>query len=343
MAVQDRYSAVQGEVVRLYHQFHTSGVPVILPAAPTVEIVDRDGLTILDTITATQTVTGTFFADWGVPLDADTGRYYDKWSWQFNASDPTQNVTTSFDVHSKDTIVNFSAVNVSERLTDRVSELLRNLKNDFIYEACHIPIYWEQGMKTSDPKRFNFAFSNWNRDPKPLLRVGDMLVDSGWYTDYDGNIYFEDDIPDADHISASYNFSWFSEEELISFLNAGLGQLNALPPAEGYRTVDNTPFFWNYGIILGATIHALRRIVLGMQFQERAIIFGESTDAVTGGATSAQGVFESLYKDYQAVWDEMAAGIKKALPGTGMIVVPEYTLPGGRARWFRYLFTTNGS
>ena len=56
---------------------------------------------------------------------------------------------------------------------------------------------------------------------------------------------------------------------------------------------------------------------------------------------NAKSTFQSMYKDYQSVWDEMAAGIKKALPGTNMIVVPEYTLPGGRARWFRYLFTTN--
>jgi len=170
-----------------------------------------------------------------------------------------------------------------------------------------------------------------------MLRIGDMLVDKGWYADYEGNIYFEDGIPDADHISVTYRFSWFSQEELISFLNAALGQLNALPPVAGYRTVDTTPSYWDYGIILGAAIHALRRIVLGLQFQERAIIMSEDPSEVS----SKTSVFESLYKEYAALWKEVAEGIKKALPGTGMVVVPEYTLPGGRARWFRYLFTTN--
>jgi len=341
MAVQNRYSAVQGEVVRLYRRFLSSGVPVILPAAPVVEIKSSDGLTVLETITATQEYIGTWYVDYGVPLDLTTGQYYDSWSWQYQGTDPVLSAMTSFEVYNRDTIVNFTASSLSQKITVRVAELLRNLDNDFIYEATHIPIYWEQMMRTSDPKRFNAAYKNWNKDPKPMVRVGDMLVDSGWYTDYDGNIFFEGDVPDADHISVSYNFSWFSQEELISFLNAAMGQLNALPPAENYRTVDNTPPYWDYGIILGAAIHALRRIVLGMQFQERAIIFAEDGSEGGGGVSSKQSVFESLYKDYQAVWDEMAAGIKKALPGAGFIVTPEYTLPGGRARWFRYLFTTN--
>ena len=341
MAVQNRYNAVQGEVVRLYRRFLSSGVPVILPAAPTVEIMASDGFTVLETSTASEEYIGTWYVDYGAPLDLAVGKYYDSWSWKYTGADPVQSAMTAFEVYDKDTIVNFTASTLSQKITTRVAELLRNLDNDFIYEATHIPIYWEQMMRTGDSKRFNAAFRNWNKDPKPMLRVGDMLVDSGWYTDYDGNIFFEGSVPDADHISVSYNFSWFSQEEMISFLNAGLGQLNALPPAESYRTVDNTPLFWDYGIILGAAIHALRRLILGMQFQERAIIFAEDGSTGGGGVSSKQSAFESLYKDYQAVWNEMAEGIKKALPGSGFVVTPEYTLPGGRARWFRYLFTTN--
>jgi hypothetical protein len=131
-------------------------------------------------------------------------------------------------------------------------------------------------------------------------------------------------------------FAYFSHEELAGFLNEGLRAMNSLPPASwSYTSLNMTPSFWDYGILLMAAVHAMRRLVMGLNFQERAIIFGEDPDR----ARAAQSNFQQRYQDYAAMWKDISEGIKKALPATAMVIVPEYTLPGGRSRWYRYLYT----
>ena len=164
------------------------------------------------------------------------------------------------------------------------------------------------------------------------------MVD-GWMADYQGNIFFQEAPEITDEITAFYMFGYFSEEELASFISEGLRAMNAVPPSSWYySSIDTAPLYWDYGVLLVAAKHAMQRLAMGLNFQEKKIIFGEDPEQ----SSAAQAKFEALYQDYSSLWLEMAKDIKKALPPTQMVVVPEYTLPGGRARWFRYLFTTNG-
>lgn len=338
MSWQDRTNAVQGEFVRLYRTFVYDGNFSNLPTAPTVEIVEESG-TVLDTLTATSDRTGLYYATWLVPTDQDPGKYYDRWTFKFDNQEERTEMTY-FHVYLADTFMNFGGSATSVELTDRMANLINALVNDFIYEAQHIPLYWEQGMRTTDSTMFDFAFSNWNQDPKPLVRKNGLLMTDGWVVDYQaGSVFFETPPEETDDITVAYSFAYFSVEELASFLNEGLRAMNALPPASwSYRSVNQIPGYWEYGVLLQAAIHAMRRLVMGLNFQERAIIFGEDPDR----ARATQQQFQQLYQDYSSLWTEIADGIKRALPTTAMIVVPEYTLPGGRSRWFRYLYTTQG-
>ena len=71
-----------------------------------------------------------------------------------------------------------------------------------------------------------------------------------------------------------------------------------------------------------------------LNFQEPALVFGG-----TDKAQQAFSNFESLKQNYEKDWDKMVDNKKFGPYPSGFNVsTPEYTLPGGRSRWFRYLF-----
>jgi hypothetical protein len=138
-----------------------------------------------------------------------------------------------------------------------------------------------------------------------------------------------------DNVNVTYRFAYFSDEEILSFLNLGLSMMNSMPPSSTtYRNLLTSPVEWNAPILLYASITALKRLIFGLNFQEKMIIFGEPENA-RNAITS----FQDLYKDYSTLWTEQSKNAKtKKLPGMSQYVTPEYTLPGGRSRWFRYLY-----
>ena len=494
MSVQERTSALQNEIVRLYFHFNNDGLLCDPGGQPLVEIVDTDGITILDTVPAQQENFGIWYADWYVPPNLPLGHYYDRWTFQWSASTSVQERTMIFSVYNLESYINFLSKGKATSTSDRASQLLLDLSNDFIYEAQHIPLYVEQGMRiqqdnqskrvksyyyfvinnegqsayegdkyinngqsftvyeslpynnfssssseitsssssvdssssssvdsssssssssqadssssssesalgnssssttsssstseefvtttttpyvqkivltcvgTGDPNAsgiltlvsgdgdptinyseytkknstfstvYGFAYENWNTDPRPLIRVNNRLVDDGWHADYMGKVYFDSLMAPEDSISAAYNFSYFSKEELLSFLNLGLKMMNGLPPAsDAYSALNLAPRIWDAGILLYAAVTALRRLIFGLQWQEKRIIYGRPEDA-----QNAASAFQDLYKSYQETWIEFGKNVKtRKLPGIAMYVTPEYTLPGGRSRWFRYLY-----
>jgi hypothetical protein len=340
MSVQDRMSAVQGEYVRLPRTFLYNGDFYSFQAGsePTVDIVRADGSVIMSSRATLERI-GQYYVDWLVPVDQPLGRYYDRWNFTYPyPDDEPRSEMTYFDVALSDTFMNFSASTTSMEISDKMRSMVMALENDFIYETQHIPLYWEQLARTEDATKFNGAYRNWRRDPKPLVRMNGMLLFNGWIADYDGgNIFFASAPGEGDDVMVSYNFAYFSQSELIGFLQEGLRAMNAIPPASyTYNNIQQIPRHWEYGVLLVAAIHALRRIIMGLTIQEKSIIFGESREA----ADAAYQKFQQLYQDYSTLWLEISKGIKKTLPTMGVNVQPEFTLPGGRSRWFRYLYTT---
>jgi hypothetical protein len=182
---------------------------------------------------------------------------------------------------------------------------------------------------------YGFAYRNWQQDPKPLVFLNKRKTDDGWHVDYDGKIYWDSLMAPEDSVNINYQFAYFSKEELLSFLMLGLKAMNSVPPAsEMYSNLENAPAIWDYGILLWAAITALKRLIFGWSFQEKRIVYGRPEEA-----QAALQVWQDLYKSYQELWVEQAKNVKtRKLPGMVMYVTPEYTLPGGRSRWFRYLY-----
>jgi hypothetical protein len=481
MSVQARSNAIQNEIVRLYCRFINDGVLNNPAGQPMVEILDCDGVTVLDIVAAQIESTGVYFVDWYVPANLPLGEYYDKWTFQWNGNSSVQELTNIFSVFALDSYINSLTNGKSLQISNRASQLMTDLANNFIYEAQHKPVYWEQGRRirqedqqkrrknfyyfeldskhynaeegavyfhngqkftvrvdlqnessssstssssssvdssssggttsssssessestssssstsmdisssstsqgleydseinyepkfilttigTGDPldsgtltlvsgvgssninfnevtKKtskfstiFDFAFHNWNKDPRPIVRLNNTrIIDDGWHADYQGKIYLDRLMAPEDYINVSYNFAYFSDEELLSFLKFGLQMMNGIPPAsQQYSSLETAPREWDPGILLWAAITALKRIVFGLNCQEVQLIFGgpdniNSEDA----ARHAQEIFKTLYAEYTELWKEFAENVKsKRLPGMALSIQPEYTLPGGR-------------
>jgi len=481
MSIQTRTTALQNEVVRLYCHFNQNGQLYNPSSQPLVEILDSDGVTILDTIQSQVENQGILYVDWFVPANLPLGQYYDRWTYQWDPSLSVQEQTMIFSVYSLSSYINFLSQGVATNISSRTNQLLMDLSNDFIYESMHIPIYFEQGMRiqqdnqqkrvkkyyyftindnehqayegdqylnngqkftvfatlpfheyssssssssssidfssssidsssssdssesssssnghstssssqtemsssssstteelvtttttpyvrkiiltcvgTGDPLPsgtlalisgdgdqsipytefeskqstfstvYSFAYEHWNQQPRPIVRVNNRVVDDGWHADYMGKIYFDSFKAPEDSVSCAYNFSYFSQEELLSFLNFGLKMMNGLPPAsEAYRSLDMSPPVWDAGIILYAAILALKRLIFGLTWQEKKIIYGRPEDA-----QNAASLYQDLYKSYMEMWTEFGKNVKtRKLPGIALTIQPEFSLPGGR-------------
>jgi hypothetical protein len=493
MSVQTRNTALQNEIVRLYFTFERDGRLANPAGQPLVEVIDADGVTVLDSMNAQLESTGIFYADWYVPATLPLGDYYDRWTFQWGSGSSVSEHVMVFTVHSLDSYINFISPAISHSISDRVIQLMKDLSNDFIYEAMHIPIYWEQAMRiqqehqekrveqyyyftldndwysvsadavyfnnnqrftvwqdlipyysssssssessgddstssesssssssssvdssssssssqsslssesagnessssssgevtttttttewsykpilttvgTGVPEAsgtlvkisgtgpdtipfisveqkesrfsttYNLAYQNWNKDWRPLVRLNNRIIDDGWTVDWDGRIFFDGLMAPEDSINIMYRFAYFSDEEILAFLDFGLQMMNSIPPASvTYPTILNMPVEWNAPVLLYAAILALRRLVFGLNFQEKRVIF--TSPEYPDGAQNAIQTFKDLYSEYNQLWLEISKDAKtKKLPGMALYVTPEYTLPGGRSRWFRYLY-----
>ena len=163
-------------------------------------------------------------------------------------------------------------------------------------------------------------------------------MDDGWFVDWNGRIFFDGLMAPEDSVNVYYKFAYFSDEEILSFLNMGLQMMNSKPPASiYYPTLVGMPPEWTAPVLLYAAIIALKRLIFGLNFQEKMIIFGTPEEARAAIAT-----FQQLYQDYVTTWTDIAAAAKTLkLYGMAQYVSPEYTLPGGRSRWFRYLYKSS--
>ena len=135
-------------------------------------------------------------------------------------------------------------------------------------------------------------------------------------------------------MKVSYNFRWFTDAELDGFLEQGVNIVNIWPPQSTYtvRTIDDR---WLIAAEYAAAVDVLRRWMMDILFQEPAKIFG--------GPQRANEIFghmDTLKKNYEDRLNKMLE-MKKYGPYVGLtrtVTIPEFTLPGGRSRWFRYLF-----
>ena len=279
--------------------------------------------------------TGIWYVDWFVPEDAELGFYYDIWTWRWSADADVQNLTLRITVGAADEFLNFQSNNLALKMSNKGVDMIKALKTNLVYDVANIPIYDELAHVISDTE-LSFGFGNWVDTFKPILRNSIRNIGTGWTNDMNGRISLSTAMDPEDQFYASYHFSYFSDQEYFSFLNEGLYAMNAVPPAtEAYSRIASMPFVWRYPVALYGAIQALRRLIMATTMQEKQLIWGEAPQR----AAEAYERYNGLLSEYLEIWKEVKSDAKsKKLPGMAIYVQPEYTLPGGRSRWFRYLY-----
>jgi hypothetical protein len=198
-----------------------------------------------------------------------------------------------------------------------------------------IPVFHEIARFNKSNTTGELSFGRWNQSAGAQVFVNGQPRNEGFEIDYlRGRILFSSALSEYDEVTCSYNFRWFSDDEMDGFIEQGVNVVNIWPPQSVY-TINSIPDAWIITAEYAAAIHVLRRWMMDIQFQEPIKIFGSFERA-----QQVFGNLDTLKKNFEDQLDKMLEQ-KKYGPYAGLtktITVPEYTLPGGRSRWFRYLF-----
>ena len=302
------------------------GFPVD-PEDIVVSIDTAGGTAVLTNEIPEKIEVGNYVYEWQIPENQVVGQY--DVTWEFTTEDGPQTELQE--------IIVVADGEDSDIYSGRPGDLLRNLEYR-ISCAQNIPVYYEQCKPSQDNRTYYCTFPRWNQTPgirvyrnkTSMMTTDDMAVDYS-----NGRIVFNETLTQYDEVYVDYNFRWFTGEELNQFLRDAVNELNLYPGVTDY-TIDSFPDRWTKAVVLSAAVDALRKIMLCLNFQQPAQVFGGSEEASEKFSN-----FDTLKKNYEEEVTKMLEQKKYGpYPRTNAIVVPEYTLPGGRSRWFRYLFSS---
>jgi len=307
------------------------------PAAftnPLMKIETEDGDVVLADTAMTLAPEGYFFLDWEVPEDLAAGTYIA--TWTSSLLDQTYQKSQRIQIIANP----YDGVVTQEVLTAKnESELMVGLYY-MIKKSQEIDIENEMAKISSNGLVAKFTFKRWNTfcDRTRIYRNNELIT-SGFTIDYEaGELVFDNAISEFDTITADYNFQYFSGEEMAMFLHLAVNEINLVPPGST-RTLANAPVIWFPAIVYGAAVNAYRRLIHDLSYQQSKIIYG--IEGVTGIGSFNDSIenFKYLKENYEKSFEEAAKNAKRSTwPTIGVIVASEFTMPGGRSRWFRYLF-----
>ncbi len=323
-AVADyRGSLIQGTVNNLFLKItNIDGIPI---DASTISISITDSNNIeVESGTPEKVSAGYYVFDWDVSSSQAIGEYAVTWSYNDGINNRTeiQYITISSDSNVG-----------SSRYSVRINSIRMALESHMIW-AQNIPVYNEQAKPSADLRNFAFSFPRWNQSAGIKIYRNNKLVESGVEVNYfTGKLTFDNTLTKYDRVSCTYNFRWFSDEELDRFLSNALHILNLYPGVTFYSMISVPDRFLPL-VLWGALVDALRSMMMALQFQEPSQVFGPNA------ADKVFGNLDSLKKNYEETW-KTGLEQKKLGPYAGltrMIITNEFVLPGGRARFFSQLF-----
>lgn len=298
------------------------------PSDININIADSNDTVVATSTTVERLDVGEYAYEWDIPSDGsiDPGLYSLQVTYIVN--DGTGPVSSTYEE-------NFTVTEAGANYQDQQKVAGRILLESLLGEFQHLPIYNEIGRFRSDGKTALFTFGRWNQSAGVRVYLNGRMTDISHSVDfYRGRINFTKPVSEWDQLTADYNFRWFSNDELDIFINQALQVFNNYAPHTMY-TIGRLPTRFGETIIMQATVFALRRLMMDLLCQQPAKVFGgmDRADKLIGHLETLKQNYENELKDlYEQKKYGPYVGLHKA------VVVPEYTLPGGRSRWFRYLF-----
>jgi hypothetical protein len=329
-----RGSFVVGSTAVLFFTFTDVNGDLYDPSDIDVTIKDPDDVEV-ETFTETDKLAfGKFVIAWDIDESADTGKYTLEvdYTYETASGSGTASFTENF------VVLDATADYVSLRTTS-----WRSYLEILLGTVQHIPVFHEPARLNRAKTVATLTFPGgvksgpWNQQAGVKVWVNDEERESGFSVDYlKGQVFFDNALSDYDQVMVSYNFRWFKDAELDALIQQSINLFNNWPPHSSYH-IGNIPERYGIAVFWGAAVDAIRRWMMDVLFQEPTKIFGSPERA-----QAIFGQMDTLKKNYEE-WLEKILEQKKYGPYVGLtrtITVPEYTLPGGRSRWFRYLFKT---
>ena len=156
--------------------------------------------------------------------------------------------------------------------------------------------------------------------------------------DFMGNIYFIDENGDPveihsyDNVLVSYSIKMITNDHMNSSLYMALQTINSQPGASKYQTVAAAPYFYDPALVFGAAYYILRSLLTSLTNRQRRLLIEDPdariTDDLRQSATMYKEEFEKMLEKLPIAF----------YPGIRSVVVPEFNMPGGRSRFFRYIW-----
>jgi len=318
----------QGQTATVTAQFVTaSGQPIDVPDAQ-IRIVGPGGVDILALSDMIHVFTGFYYYDYPVPNSLPVNTY------TIVISGTVLGTTSSMSISLK---IVLAGVKTPASFSQHSIELVAALER-YIGCAQHIPIYQELAARNGAGDQYSLNWPRWNLS-NYKIRLNNEIVSSGYTVDLDtGVITFAAPLHPTDRVMASYNFRFFTQLDMLGFLSDAIGQINIEPPQNVMFSLDNFPDQFVGVLLQGAAKNAIKQMLFCLAFQEPQTIFGGPERAKESIDT-----FKALKENYEKEFtaDKKTLKTKMSYPKISAIVQPEHTLPGGRARWFRYMFSTN--
>lgn len=327
-AANTRGTFRQGTTAILFLQISDLDGDARDPELITIQILDSDNNVIESTIPE-KIANGYYVYDWEIDTAQEGGKYIIKWT--YDVDDETL-------IETQEVFVAESIEAGDHMYSPRIQEMRMALTYMLKYPQT-IPVRNEQPNPTKDRRTFAFTFPRWNQSSGVRVFVNRLIQTEGFEVDYfKGRVTFENPLTKFDTVTATYTFRWYSDEELDRFLSNGIHLLNSFPPGDPQYSLMSVPDRFIPTVLYGAAVDGLRNLMLSLQFQEPQLVFGGAE-----AASKIYGNLEGLKKNYEETWTKLLEQKKFIQPYVGLtrtIVTPEFALPGGRSRWFRYMFSS---
>ena len=289
-----------------------------------IENVSESSIEEIETGTPIKIDDGFYGFEWGIDAEQSIGTYNILWEFMVNGTSLSETQTVVI-TEGEDAPSYYN----KRRLA------FKSALEQYLICAQRIPVYYEQSRPSRDRLTYQFSFPNWNQSTGIRVYRNKEIINDGVSVNYsDGSITFDNSLIAQEIVNVDYNFKWFSDDDLFLFLENAVQATNAYPPASAYR-IENIPDRYIPTVLYGASKDALRQFMMCLQFQQPQQVFGGSE-----AAQKAFSNFETLKQNYEKNWESLIEQ-KKYGPYVGLtqnIITPEFTLPGGRSRWFRFLY-----
>lgn len=299
------------------------------PSDIDLTILDSDGVTVDTGDAADRLELGEFVTSWKIPNTQDPGLYTLRVDYVLDQVGGSESAFFS---------ESFSVLEVEATVISTEVIIFRKLLETLIGYTQRIPVFHETGRLNEDRTKAVFSFPLWNQPAGARVFVNGNLTTSGFNIDFlKGEIAFTSILSQYDEIHASYSFRWFSDDTLDQFIAEAVQVFNQYPPHTVFNVATLNTQYARAGITVAnqAAVFALRTLIIDLHMQEPAKVFG-GMDRADKLMSSLSSVKENIEQEISKLYEQKAKGPYLGLTKT--ITVPEFTLPGGRSRWFRYLF-----